>query len=206
MRWACRPSRPYIGQKIPVERIEPELLIRPPDGPARRRTARAMTTTARTMRATPPAHRPTFGPPGRHPRGAGKPQGGDRGRAVTPSRAPGSEAASLRNRRRPALNLARLSNPLPVPHRMRPRRATPSPRRSRSHASRRRRNRSPRRQRQRSVEKPCRAFARTQAAPRTSRTQRSARNRRTSPESSNRHLRAKKPGLFRRIARFFAPR
>ncbi|HEV7490647.1 MAG TPA: helicase-related protein, partial [Rhodanobacteraceae bacterium] len=69
----------YIGQKIPVERIEPELLIAPP----RRAGAPALTASedetaddARNTAGAPP--KKTGGPAGRHPR-AGKPQGSDRG-------------------------------------------------------------------------------------------------------------------------------
>ncbi len=85
----------YIGQKIPVERIEPELLIAPP----RRAGAPAPTSgdddsadDARNTAGAPP--KKTGGPSGRHPR-AGKPHSGDRGhgRHAKPTAAPKPAAA-----------------------------------------------------------------------------------------------------------------
>jgi ATP-dependent RNA helicase RhlB len=69
----------YIGQKIPVERIEPDLLIAPPRRPGAPVLAVGDDDSADDARNTagaPP--KKSGGPAGRHPR-AGKPQSGDRG-------------------------------------------------------------------------------------------------------------------------------
>lgn len=108
----------YIGQKIPVERIEPELLIAPP----RRPGAPAPTSSdddsaddARNTAGAPP--KKTSGPPGRHPRG-GKPHGADRGHgrhtkpaATTPKPAAPEPTAPRAEARAAAANTPAASDP-----------------------------------------------------------------------------------------------
>jgi ATP-dependent RNA helicase RhlB len=71
----------YIGQKIPVERIEAELLVAPPRRPgAPAPTSADEDDSADDARNTAGAPPKAAKPSGRHPR-SGKPPGGDRGRS-----------------------------------------------------------------------------------------------------------------------------
>jgi ATP-dependent RNA helicase RhlB len=71
----------YIGQKIPVERIEPELLIAPPRRPGAPISTSIDDDSADDARNTAGAPPKAAKPSGRHPPRAGKPQGSDRGRS-----------------------------------------------------------------------------------------------------------------------------
>ena len=198
----------YIGQKIPVERIEPELLIAPPRRPgAPAHTASDDDESADDARNTAGAPPKTTGP-GRHPRG-GKPQGdrGDRGRTrhakpATPR--PAAEPAAPRAEPRKVAESA--ASPASVSA-------------SDAAAPRKRRRRGGRGRTRREGGEMAATSAngnetsKNHAEPvreRKPRRERPARNEVRDPAHKPVPVESApprdKPGLFRRIARFFAPR
>jgi len=193
----------YIGQKIPVERIEPELLVAPP----RRPGAPAPTASdddsaddARNTAGAPP--KKTGGPAGRHPRG-GKPHGGDRGhgRHAKPAATPKPTAAEPTPQRAEARAGANASTA-----------ADPN---------------APRKRRRRGGRGRSRREGADIAAPKANGNEASKKHAEPPREHKPRRERAahsevsdpghksgsveptgarQKPGLFRRLARFFTPR
>ena len=203
----------YIGQKIPVERIEPELLIAPP----RRAGAPAHSASddddsaddARNTAGAPPKAAPA----GRHPRAGSKPQGGDRGRSrhAKPAMAPKPAAAQPTPPRVEPLKVAEsASSPASGPA---------SSAASDAAAPRKRRRRGGRGRTRREggeIAAPAtngNESSKSHAEPareRKPRRERPARNEVREPAHKPGVVESApprdKPGLFRRIARFFAPR
>jgi ATP-dependent RNA helicase RhlB len=201
----------YIGQKIPVERIEPELLVAPPRRPgAPAHTASDDDESADDARNTAGAPPKTSGP-GRHPRG-GKPQGsdrGDRGRTRPAKPAPALKPVAA-EQAAPRAEPRKVAEPTAAPA------SGPA---GDGTAPRKRRRRGGRgRTRREGGEIAATSANGTEtsknhadaARERKPRRERPARNETREPAHKPIPVESApprdKPGLFRRIARFFAPR
>jgi ATP-dependent RNA helicase RhlB len=194
----------YIGQKIPVERIEPEILIAPP----RRPGAPAPTSSdddsaddARNTAGAPP--KKTGGPSGRHPR-AGKPHGADRGQGRHPKPAAAPKPAA----------------PEPTAPRAEARAGANAPAAADPNAPRKRRRRGGRGRTRREAGDIAAPMANgnesSKKHPEPPREHKPRRERAAHSEVSDPGHKSgsveptsgqrQKPGLFRRLARFFTPR
>jgi ATP-dependent RNA helicase RhlB len=198
----------YIDQKIPVERIEPELLIAPPRRPGAPAPTSIDDDSADDARNTAGAPPKAAKPSGRHPPRGGKPHGADRGRSrhVKPAAVPKPAVSEpVAPRVEPARTVASpaasadATTPAPSPRKRRRRGGRGRSRReggevaapangnesSNKHAE-VPRERKPRRERVAHIEVADSAHKSASVE----------------PAAVQRH----KPGLFRRIARFFNPR